>query len=459
MRIADPIYGTVHLSNLESKVLDTKVFQRLRNVAQLGLAHFVYPGANYSRFSHSLGACHMAAQVLDVLRRKHPDEISDDDYRDVRLAALLHDVGHYPFSHTMEHVLEPFLKERGFLELDASEEAELGGYVVHEQVGKLLIELDPELKEVLENGGLDVSKFQQVFRKENPENLLWRMISSDLDVDRLDYLRRTAHHTGLPYGNTDTDYLVQEMYLDKEVGVCLSDKAMRTVDHMLLCRLFDYRQVSFHKTVKAFELVLEDLLRAVLVAGAKADNPEGVRLGRIRVEEMIRERDWHAFDDSHLISIIRNHIAASDCPVLKRKFDALSTRSAPKMLAEAEWWLDALDGPEKEKSKEFEAAAGQWVTEQESEGLDWWIWGKKIKVTDGHPRDSRDDHLQGESVFIGKPGSKAMPLTHLARSLTRQVAHRRLRLVRIYVLGVTEEERIALREKLLAEVPSDHWTI
>jgi uncharacterized protein len=111
-RIADPVHKSIGLSNVELKVINTPAFQRLRNVKQLGLAYLVFPGADYSRFAHSLGVCHVTGQILDALSKNCPEfQFSEPEKQLYRLAGLLHDVGHYPFSHTMEHAIEEYYKE------------------------------------------------------------------------------------------------------------------------------------------------------------------------------------------------------------------------------------------------------------------------------------------------------------------------------------------------------------
>lgn len=203
-RIADPVHGTVSITELESKIIQAKSFQRLRNVKQLGLAYLVYPGADYSRFSHSIGACHLAGQVLDALDSKGelrnfwtPGEIIENRVL-LRVAALLHDVGHYPFSHTMEHAL----KEHYSNEMITGNAIRTS--MNHELVGKRLMEHDPEISKILKDAGIDSKRLSAIFRKEEGTDAkLTNLVSADLDVDRLDYLQRTAHHTSLPYGNVD----------------------------------------------------------------------------------------------------------------------------------------------------------------------------------------------------------------------------------------------------------------
>ena len=107
-RITDPVHGTIELSQLEIDLLSTRSFQRLHNVKQLGLAHLVFPGADYSRLSHSLGVNHITGKILDSLRRNSGEVIGDQEYQLYRLAGLLHDVGHYPYSHTFENAVSAF---------------------------------------------------------------------------------------------------------------------------------------------------------------------------------------------------------------------------------------------------------------------------------------------------------------------------------------------------------------
>src|SRR5713101_5180121 len=128
-RVADPVHGTIGLSELEAAVINTGAFQRLRNVKQLGLAPLVFPGADYSRFSHCLGACHVTGSILEALRSSgSADSLTDERIQIYRLSALLHDVGHYPFSHAMEEAVKDYyssllLSDKG----DGNAEAEVSG--------------------------------------------------------------------------------------------------------------------------------------------------------------------------------------------------------------------------------------------------------------------------------------------------------------------------------------------
>ena len=163
-------------------------------------------------------------------------------------------------------------------------------------------------------------------RQANLENL----ISSDLDADRIDYLLRTAHHSGLPYGSVDLDYIISQMRVDKDRKVCLTMKALRAADHMLLCRYFDYLQSTFHKTVRGIELVLEDVIMALLDSGL-------ISCSRYDVTGMIRDGTWERFDESCLIEKIRGFNNNTDDPETVAKTNSILKRWPPKLVWEDEF--------------------------------------------------------------------------------------------------------------------------
>ncbi len=215
-RVSDPVHKTIGLTELEARVISTQAFQRLRNVKQLGLANYVFPGADYSRFAHSLGVCHVTGRILEAISPSS-EGVADRDKQLYRLAGLLHDVGHYPYSHAMEEAIQDHYAS-DFLEPISSEQEgngapESGEFVggerffMHERVGKEVLTRDKEICELLDDSGYSPQEIYSVFVREEPPRFA-NLISADLDADRIDYLLRTAHHTGLPYGSVDLDYLL-----------------------------------------------------------------------------------------------------------------------------------------------------------------------------------------------------------------------------------------------------------
>lgn len=334
-RIIDPVHGTISLSELEMKVIDTPVFQRLRNVKQLGFAHYVFPGADYSRFAHSLGVCHLVGRQLGALNADN--SINETDLQDYRLAGLLHDVGHYPFSHAFEEAIEAHFKRKMLVPTNgASTSTGTAGalpspgsqYFKHERVGKQILELEPVISAIL--GADRAKRVVQIFTHTEESSPYANLVSSDLDADRIDYMMRTAAHSGLPYGSVDVEYLLSQLTFDDQRKVCINAKALRAADHFLLCRYFDYQQVAFHKSVAAFELVLKDVIGALLDAGT-------MQLDRNEVSDMIRNGAWIDFDDGKTLGDIRKHSQelSHDDPVWT-KCQSVLLRKPPKLLGEIE---------------------------------------------------------------------------------------------------------------------------
>ena len=305
-RIADPVHGTIGLSELEVRVIGTRVFQRLRNVKQLGLAHLVFPGAGYTRFEHSIGVCHVTGLILENLRGNRVCEIDDNEIQLYRLAGLLHDVGHYPFSHAMEDAIDNYYSAG----LGAGEDPL--EFHNHERVSKHVLRLNKELNGILIANQFSPERVFQIFNREQPATLeqpprFVNLVSSDLDADRLDYMMRTAHHTGLPYGSVDLAYLLSQLRIDDEQRLCFTSKSLRTADHFLLSRYFDYQQVAFHKTVASLEWILKDLL-AALLKDREID-------GSARwVEGAIESGAWEIFDDAAVIEKIRRLAVHAEGP-------------------------------------------------------------------------------------------------------------------------------------------------
>jgi len=181
--IKDPIHGYIWITDSERNIIDTRPVQRLRRIKQLGLgAEYVYPGANHTRFEHSLGCLYLAGVLAESL----PVELSKNEIADIRVAALLHDLGHGPFSHVFEPLLNRCTGK------------------THEDMSEWLIERS-ELAEILESGGYSVDRIKKlaVGRMSTEKIFLNQIIRSAVDVDKMDFLVRDSYHTGAGYGQID----------------------------------------------------------------------------------------------------------------------------------------------------------------------------------------------------------------------------------------------------------------
>ncbi len=232
--INDPVYGFIRFPEPQLiRVIDHPLFQRLRNIKQMGLAQLVYPGAVHTRLAHSLGACHLMGKALDELKAKDisPDK---DECIAARLAALLHDIGHGPFSHSLEHSL-------------------VGG-VSHEALSRLIMQ-----RMNTEFGGL-LDKAIQVFDHSYSRKYLHQLVSSQLDVDRMDYLNRDSFYTGVSEGVIGYDRILQ-MLTVRDNELMVEEKGVYSVEKFIIARRLMYWQVYLHKTVLGAEMLLINILK------------------------------------------------------------------------------------------------------------------------------------------------------------------------------------------------------
>lgn len=241
----DPVYGFITIPIPEAfKIIEHPYFQRLRRIKQLGLTHLVYPGALHTRFHHALGAMHLMSKAVEVIRKKG-HEITEAEEKGVLLAILLHDIGHGPFSHTLENTL---IKN-----------------VHHEELSLVFMK---KLNEELD-GTLDIAL--QIFKNEYPKKFLYQLVSSQLDMDRLDYLRRDSFFTGVSEGVVGTDRLIKMLDVVDD-NLVVEEKGVYSVESFIVARRIMYWQVYLHKTVVAAEFMLvQILLRAkALIRGGSS---------------------------------------------------------------------------------------------------------------------------------------------------------------------------------------------
>lgn len=237
----DPIYGFIGIpSTLIFNIIAHPYFQRLRRISQMGLSYLVYPGAHHTRFQHALGSMHLMTQAVQVLRFKGV-VISEEEEQGLLCAILLHDIGHGPFSHAMERTI-------------------VEG-VDHESISLVFME---ELNKKF-NGSLTIAI--SIFKREHSKKFLNELVSSQLDMDRLDYLKRDSFYTGVAEGNINAERLITMLNV---VDGCLviEEKGIYSVEKFLMARRFMYWQVYLHKTgLVAEQLLMKTLQRAKYLIG------------------------------------------------------------------------------------------------------------------------------------------------------------------------------------------------
>ena len=251
--IRDSVYGDISLSDFEQRIMDMPQFQRLRRIKQLGLISLIYPGATHTRFEHCVGTMNLGSKLATELG------LDDDEIELVRASALLHDLGHGPFSHVSEGVLS----------------------VPHEELTKNVI-TQTSMKDLLEEK-FDVNDIVDII---NGKGHLGPIVSGELDVDRMDYLLRDSHNTGVAYGIIDYERIISNLKL--EDGLILDIKGVQAAEGALVSRYFMYPSIYQHHTTRIVNSMFRRSLKKVID------------------QEIILEKDIYKYDDTDLVSIFRN---------------------------------------------------------------------------------------------------------------------------------------------------------
>ena len=299
----DPVHNIIRLrtntdeGRLMMRLIDTPEFQRLRRIKQLGLGLYTYQGAEHSRFTHSLGAFHLMTRVLDRLSERYA--IADDARTAARAAALLHDVGHGSFSHVMEKVLG-FHHESWTVKVVLSEETE---------IGKLLSDYSSDLPRNV--AAIIEGKFQPA--------ALAQLVSSQLDVDRMDYLLRDSLMTGAKYGIYDLEWIINALAIDEEGDrIYVAARGLYAVEEYLQARYYMFRQVYFHRTLRSAEAVLRSILRRalqLLEAGEAVWYAPGTAFEKVLRRKSLSLAEHLEMDDSDVIFHVKQWQRSAD-PIL-----------------------------------------------------------------------------------------------------------------------------------------------
>jgi HD superfamily phosphohydrolase len=372
----DPIYGFITVPHpTVLALIDHPWFQRLRYIKQLGLGHLVYPGALHTRFHHALGAMHLMGLAIGTLRDKG-HAISDEEALGAAIAILLHDVGHGPFSHALEHSLVEGIG--------------------HEDVSALVMDrLNAEMGGALELG-------LRIFRDQHPRHALHQLVSSQLDVDRMDYLNRDSFFTGVAEGVIGYDRIIK-MLVVHEGQLMVEEKAIYSIEKFLVSRRLMYWQVYLHKTVIAAEQTLVRILRRARtlkekgVAVAAATPEVDFFLGAFRENEGIAQHldRFCRMDDHDLMATLKNwsvhpdRVLATLCrSITERNLLKCRLQSAPPDPV----WAAAKTADFRERTGLSEEEAAYFVFTGEARNTTYNPGDERIQILfkDGQVRDISD---------------------------------------------------------------------
>ena len=310
----DPVHNIIRLQTdsdegaLMMQLIDTSEFQRLRRIKQLGLGLYTYQGAEHSRFTHSLGAFHLMTRVLDRLSERYA--IDPADRIAARAAALLHDVGHGSFSHVMENVFN-FHHEQRTVQVILDEDCE-----IHALLKSYSAELPHKVASIIEG----------TFKP----SALAQLVSSQLDVDRMDYLLRDSLMTGAKYGIYDLEWIINALAIDESADrIYVEARGVYAVEEYLQARYYMFRQVYFHRTLRSAEAVLRSIIRRALKLldeGKDVWHAPGTAFEKILRRELLTISEHLQIDDSDFIFYVKQWQNSGDAILsdLSRRFIARS---------------------------------------------------------------------------------------------------------------------------------------
>lgn len=446
--INDPVYGGIGITQMELELIDTPIFQRLRGLRQLARVNLVFPGAEHSRYVHSLGVLHIMALMTEHLLRL--DMLLEDDVVKMRVAALLHDIGHYPLSHLGESVygyckdnqnasnIVQFAnqqEEKALYEMTSSHSKSAH----HEHLGKYIVANNQQIKEILEKNDLDPIEIGEIFTGEfGSRNMVYtQLLHSSLDADRLDYLLRDSYQTGVKYGLVDLQYLIRLLMVEEEsdghkVLVC-NKKGQHVVEHFLMSRYFHYSQVVFHKTNTAFEGMIKCMYIKLVQSGAF------LYRSLEDIHASVNSEDFLKFNDAFLEVSLKEYYDSTKDEVYKRLYEMYRDRIRPKVI------FDAKDLYQESPSSEFSVL--KWKLKKYPDKITNIIghnrWGyqiipitiEKIHSSYGVTEKNADIEDLREAVKLYDPDSKE--ISYLAGdrlSVVSRLANFKSEFIRIYVL-------------------------
>lgn len=343
-RIHESLHGFIHLTQVEKDLINSPYLQRLRYIKQLGLANLVFPGGEHTRFSHSLGVMWVIDRISRHLR------LDDSIRQTLRLAALLHDVGHFPLSHTLEAAYEDVeakLKKTMTSRLVASTPTPRhgkrgahrhaaillpGDAALHERMSRHIIQetdFPGGVTRILKTHRFEPNRIGPVVVGESNVMLYNQLMHSDIDADQMDYLIRDATCLGIGYGQFAIEYLVEcfkTRKLDGQELLCIKEKGIHTVDHYLLAKYFYYVQVLYHRARWIIEEAAQKLYSNILTCRKAKQIPQLIQLPNMSHDM----RRWASFDDAWVMDVFRQaelrKWLPKDCACL---FDIVLRRSIP----------------------------------------------------------------------------------------------------------------------------------
>jgi HD superfamily phosphohydrolase len=441
----DVLYGFVPITEWEEEIINSPFFQRLRWIKQLSFANYIFPGAEHNRFGHTIGVMHSMEQMLRALglavtEKELFDAKSSSEeamlHKSLRIAALMHDIGTFPFSHTVEY---GYIRHGN----DDRRKAKHSKNLVnnHEHLGAFIIKntrYEGGITHILEKYGFDMQMISKIIKGESPYSIANQLMHSDLDADRMDYLMRDAHYTGIKYGEFDRDYILANLETfdlgRNQLGFGVRENAMRAVEDFLIARFNWYSQVIKNPGSAKFDVLSAKISQSFL--------QEDLIYQFHDLLTMIEERDerFFWFNDVYFINRCQEvrHLGLMDDPLTNELIEMLLYRKAPKTVHHPEFAHKILEstGSETEREKRIKRIKAivsdmESVIEKYGTGKEWIIAdipNKDIAFTASKEKLMKASdrkgplHLENEPVKILTKRGGPKLLIEMENSIVRRLS-------------------------------------
>ncbi len=456
--IFDNIHGYITLNRVESRILETLYYQRLRWVRQLGFSFYIYPGATHTRHAHALGVLCVMDKVLKSIGKAVSDEklhnpkLRDEAtlfHRTMRLAAMLHDIGTFPFSHTIELAYINHWRQKTKRPKVMANHEELGSHIL------LNTDFEGGITKILKEEGIDPSELAKIISGNSKSFLANQLMHSDVDADRMDYLLRDAYHTGVKLGVYDMDLLLRNLRVHKSGEheiLCVHENAMNVVDSFLVSRYFWYSQIINDGTGYKFDLIAAKIYEYFL------ENGLAYSFEHLTQHVSQNPNEYFTFNDSYFLAKLHEYLAGRIMhPMIRELSEMLAQRKPPAQVKISPAKPTLIENEEHRKHLvEKVTQAAEWL-KHEIHAIDpnaWMIFDipkRDVMFTKNKEminKDKKTGQNAKESVRILTRHNELKLLIDVNNSLTSILSQYRNFIPRIYISPKIYEE---LKKKKVLE--------
>lgn len=465
--IFDNIHGYITLNRVETRILETLYYQRLRWIRQLGFSFYIFPGATHTRHAHALGVAHVMDRILKGLgiaasEEKFFDPKARDEkttfHRTMRLAAMLHDIGTFPFSHSVEMAYINFWRNQ-------SQESKPKYRANHETLGTHIIQntdFDGGITRILKEEGIDPVELAKIIEGKSENILANQLMHADVDADRMDYLIRDAHHTGVKIGLFDLDFLIRALRLHGTNGnsmLCIHEDGINVVDSFLVARYFWYSQIIHEGTGYKFDLI------AAKIGEYFLENKLSYSFDQLMDKVAMNPNEYFTFNDSYFMAKLHEYLAGRiRHPMIGELSEMLARRLPPAQIRVAPLKPTVVENEEHRRELVAQCqAAVAWIKD-EVRAIDKNAWviddipNKDVlftKSVNALKKDKKDPVHTSDSVKVLTRHGELRLLVDVSQSLMKVLSHYRNFIPRLYLSTETYDK---LEQKgVLEKMRSMKW--